>query len=112
IVSTERNPAGKAAEVRRIYQALNASAGDDIASGDVRITNEYLFTNADAFDGEWSLIADGEVVQSGALTASQLDIAPLSDKTIQVPIQRPADPAPGEEHFLRLSFKLKSATPW
>ncbi|WP_035701256.1 glycoside hydrolase family 2 TIM barrel-domain containing protein, partial [Glycomyces tenuis] len=112
IVSTEREPTGKAAEVKRIYQAINVSAGADIAGGAVRIANEHLFTNVSEFDGEWSLLADGEAVQSGTLTPEQLDVPPLSDKTIQVPFQRPADPAPGEEHFLRLSFKLTSATRW
>ncbi|GAB4000606.1 hypothetical protein GCM10029992_33050 [Glycomyces albus] len=64
------------------------------------------------FDGAWALTADGEVIQNGTLTAQQLDIPPLSDKAIQVPIQRPADPAPGTEHFLELSFTLRSPTAW
>ncbi|THV42232.1 glycoside hydrolase family 2 TIM barrel-domain containing protein [Glycomyces buryatensis] len=112
IVSAERKPTGKAAEVKRVYQAINAAAGDNVAAGDVRITNEYAFANVNEFDGAWALIADGEAIQSGGLTAQQLDIPPLSDKTIRVPIQRPAEPAPGTEHFLELSFTLKTATTW
>jgi beta-galactosidase len=112
LVSADRELGGKAAEIRRVYQAIDVSAGADIASGSIRITNEHLFTNVNEFDGGWALIADGEVVQSGTLTPQQLDIPPLSDRTVQVPIQRPADPAPGEEYFLRLSFTLRSATPW
>ncbi|MEU5155674.1 glycoside hydrolase family 2 TIM barrel-domain containing protein [Glycomyces sp. NPDC021274] len=112
IVSADRKPAGKAAEVKRVYQAINATAGTNIAAGDVRITNEYAFHNVNEFDGAWSLVADGTVVQSGRLTAAQLDIAPLTNKTIRVPIQRPAQIAPGTEHFLELSFTLKSATAW
>ncbi|MFC3491008.1 glycoside hydrolase family 2 TIM barrel-domain containing protein [Glycomyces rhizosphaerae] len=112
IVSAERKTAGKAAEVKRVYQAVNVVPGTDIATGSVRITNEYLFTNVNEFEGAWSLLADGEAVQSGTLTAQQLDIAPLTAKTIQVPIQRPSAPAPGQEHFLRLAFKHKTAAPW
>ncbi|MQM27360.1 glycoside hydrolase family 2 TIM barrel-domain containing protein [Glycomyces albidus] len=112
IVDADRNAAGKAAEVKRVYQAVNAAAGADPAAGDVRITNEYAFTNVNAFDGAWELVADGQVIQSGALTAQQLDIAPLTAKSIRVPIQRPASIAPGTEHFLQLSFTLKSATAW
>jgi beta-galactosidase len=112
IVSADRKLSGKAVEVRQVYQAINVSAGADLASGAIRITNEYLFANVNEFGGSWALLADGEVVQSGTLTSEQMDIPPLSDKTVQVPIQRPADPAPGEEHFLRLSFTLRSATPW
>lgn len=110
IVTPDRRISGKAVEVKQVYQAINvASAG---AAGSVQITNEYLFTNVNEFVGAWALVADGTVVQSGELTAAQLDIPPLSTKTVQVPVQRPADPAPGEEHFLQLSFKLRTAAPW
>jgi beta-galactosidase len=112
IVAAGRETDGKAAEVRQIYQAITVAAAGEVATGSVRIGNEYLFTNVNEFDGSWSLYADGDVVQSGALTAQQLDVPPMSSKTIQVPIQRPANPGPGQEHFLRLSFTLKSATPW
>lgn len=112
IVSADRKPAGKAAEVKQVYQAINVSAGADIANGVVQITNELLFTNVNAFDVRWSLVADGQVISSGALTAQQTDIAPLTSRTVQVPIQRPATIAPGTEHFLTLSFRLRSATVW
>jgi beta-galactosidase len=112
IVSSERKPQGKAAEVKRVYQAINTTAGTDVAAGDVRIANEYGFHNVNEFDGAWALVADGAVIQSGRLTAQQLDIPPLSNKVIRVPIQRPATIAPGTEFFLEFSFTLKSATAW
>ncbi|MFD7659432.1 glycoside hydrolase family 2 TIM barrel-domain containing protein [Actinosynnema sp. NPDC059797] len=112
IVTADRRPAGKAAEVKRVYQAINVSAGADVAGGVVRITNENLFTNVNEFTGRWALVADGAVVQSGTLTAAQLDIAPLTSKTVQLPVRRPTAPAPGEEHFLELSFVLATATAW
>ncbi|MEO3755229.1 glycoside hydrolase family 2 TIM barrel-domain containing protein [Streptomyces sp. B6B3] len=112
IVSADREAFGKAVEVRRMYQAINVAAGDDIAGGVVTITNEYLFTSVNAFEAAWALVADGVVVQSGTLTAAQTDIPPLSSATVQLPIERPADPAPGAEHFLQLSFTLTSATAW
>ncbi len=112
IVSADRTLSGKAVEVKQVYQAINVSAGADVARGVVQITNEHLFTNVNAFDGAWALLADGVVVQSGMLTAAQLDIPPLSSRTVQLPVARPSDPTPGAEHFLRLSFTLRSATPW
>ncbi|RKN05985.1 glycoside hydrolase family 2 TIM barrel-domain containing protein [Streptomyces radicis] len=114
IVDADRRPAGKAVEVKQIYQAINVSADADadITSGVVRITNEYLFANLREFAGSWALVADGVVVDHGTLTAAQLDIPPLSSRTVRLPIRRPAHPVPGEEHFLQLSFTLRSATPW
>jgi beta-galactosidase len=111
-VLADRGMTGKSVEVKRVYQAINATAGANLAAGDVRITNEYAFANVNEFDGSWSLVADGTVIQNGRLTAAQLDIAPLSNKVIQVPIQRPTGIAPGTEHFLELSFTLKAATAW
>ncbi|MBN1171620.1 MAG: RICIN domain-containing protein, partial [Micromonosporaceae bacterium] len=100
------------AEVKHVYQAITVRPGADPAGGQVTITNEYLFTNVNAFDGAWTLVADGVVVQRGTLTAAQLDIPPRSSATVRLPVVRPTDPAPGAEYFLRLSFTLRSATGW
>ncbi|WP_344867634.1 glycoside hydrolase family 2 TIM barrel-domain containing protein [Amycolatopsis ultiminotia] len=110
IVTADRRLSGKAAEVKQVYQAINVSAGDDVAAGRVTITNENLFTNVNSHDGVWELSADGEVVQRGRLTPAQLDVPPRSSRAITVPLRRPADPA--GEYFLRLSFTTKAATAW
>ncbi|MFF4250470.1 glycoside hydrolase family 2 TIM barrel-domain containing protein [Streptomyces sp. NPDC001663] len=110
IVTADRGLTGKSAEVKRIYQAVQVTSGS--APGQVTLTNEYLFTNLSAFDGRWSLVADGKTVQRGKLTRSQLDVAPLSGKDISVPLRLPAAPAPGAEYFLELAFTLKESTPW
>ncbi|MFF7135929.1 MULTISPECIES: glycoside hydrolase family 2 TIM barrel-domain containing protein [unclassified Streptomyces] len=110
IVTADRGHTGKAAEVKRIYQAVQAAW----ASGGpaVTLTNEHLFTNLREFDGSWTLSADGKVVQRGKLTRDQLNVAPLSSKDITVPYKLPSTPAPGTEYFLRLSFTTKESTPW
>ncbi|MFI7499982.1 glycoside hydrolase family 2 TIM barrel-domain containing protein [Streptomyces sp. NPDC049687] len=110
IVTADRGLTGKSAEVKRIYQAVQVAAGG--SPGRITLTNEYLFTNLSAFDGRWALVADGETVQRGKLTRAQLDVAPLSSKDVGIPLRLPADPAPGAEYFLELSFTLKESTPW
>ncbi|UPZ28115.1 DUF4981 domain-containing protein [Streptomyces sp. LRE541] len=119
IVTADRGHTGKAAEVKRIYQAVNAapaSSGKTLAVGSagaaVTLTNEYLFTNLREFEGSWTLVADGRTVQRGKLSRTQLDVPPLSGKDITVPVRPPADPAPGTEYFLRLSFTTKERTKW
>nr|WSZ13528.1 DUF4981 domain-containing protein [Streptomyces canus] len=109
IVTADRGHTGKAAEVKQIYQAVNASWAAD---GSVTLTNEYLFTNLREIDGSWTLSADGKVVQRGRLTRDQLNLAPLSSKTITVPYKLPSTPGPGTEYFLQLSFTTKESTPW
>ncbi|MDO0909978.1 glycoside hydrolase family 2 TIM barrel-domain containing protein [Streptomyces sp. DT2A-34] len=115
IVSADRGHTGKAAEVKRIYQAVNAApaSGDRLAPGAaVTLTNENLFTNLREFDGRWALVADGEVVQRGKLSRAQLDVAALAHKEITVPFKVPGEPAPGAEYFLELSFRTKETTKW
>jgi beta-galactosidase len=114
IVTADRGLTGKAAEIKQVHQEINAApvSGTRLTSGRVTLVNEYLFTNLREFDGSWSLVADGETVQRGRLTRAQLDVAPLSRKEITVPYRLPADPAPGAEYFLRLSFTTKEATAW
>ncbi|MEO3756190.1 glycoside hydrolase family 2 TIM barrel-domain containing protein [Streptomyces sp. B6B3] len=113
IVTADRGHTGKAAEIKRLYQAIHVTAGDGGAgAGRLTVTNEYLFTNLRAFDGAWSLVADGEVVAEGRLTRAQLNVAPLSSREITLPVPLPEDPAPGAEYFLRLSFTTREPTPW
>uniref|UniRef100_A0AAU3GL20 Beta-galactosidase n=1 Tax=Streptomyces sp. NBC_01401 TaxID=2903854 RepID=A0AAU3GL20_9ACTN len=113
IVTADRGHTGKATEIKQIYQAIQATAGDDdAAAGRITVTNEYLFTNLREFNGSWTLVADGKEVQRGKLTRAQLDIAPLDHKAITVPFTLPDDPAPGAEYFLELSFTTKEPTRW
>ncbi|MFJ1968550.1 glycoside hydrolase family 2 TIM barrel-domain containing protein [Streptomyces sp. NPDC087903] len=115
IVTADRGLTGKSAEVKRIYQAVNAApaSGDTLAPGaPVTLTNEYLFTNLRDFDGRWELARDGEVVRRGTLSRTQLDVAPLSSKDITVPFELPGRPAPGAEYFLQLSFTTRETTKW
>ncbi|MEU6524648.1 glycoside hydrolase family 2 TIM barrel-domain containing protein [Streptomyces sp. NPDC046924] len=114
IVTADRAHTGKAAEIKRIHQAIHATpaSGDTPTSGRVTLTNEYLFTNLREFDGHWSLVLDGEVVRRGRLTGDQLDVPPLSAKDVTLPVRLPRDPAPGSEYFLHLSFTTRERTKW
>ncbi|MFD3616372.1 glycoside hydrolase family 2 TIM barrel-domain containing protein [Streptomyces sp. NPDC058676] len=114
IVTADRAGTGKSVEVKQIYQAINAApaSGDTVTSGRVTLTNEYLFTNIREFDGRWTLMADGKAVQRGRLSRDQTDIPPLSSRDITVPVKVPANPAPGTEYFLHLSFTTKEPTKW
>ncbi|MFC8425629.1 glycoside hydrolase family 2 TIM barrel-domain containing protein [Streptomyces sp. NPDC057236] len=113
IVTADRGHTGKAAEIKRVHQAINAArTPDDGAPGAVTLTNEYLFTNVREFDGHWELVADGEVVRRGRLTRDQLDVPPGSDKDITLPVRLPKDPDPGAEYFLQLSFTTRESTKW
>ncbi|MYW69730.1 DUF4981 domain-containing protein [Streptomyces sp. SID8379] len=112
IVLPDRRHTGKAAEVKRIYQSIGVTRKDGGGPGDITLTNENLFTNLRAWQGSWELAVDGRVTGRGRLSREQLDVAPLSSKDITLPVRLPADPAPGSEYFLQLSFTTRERTPW
>ncbi|MFK0120176.1 glycoside hydrolase family 2 TIM barrel-domain containing protein [Streptomyces sp. NPDC090994] len=112
IVLADRGHTGKAAEVKRVYQAIDVRQRTGGDPGAVTLVNEYLFTDLREFDGRWELVADGQVVRRGRLTRDQLAVAPLSSKDITLPVRLPADPAPGTEFFLQVSFTTKESAPW
>ncbi|MGP2438124.1 glycoside hydrolase family 2 TIM barrel-domain containing protein [Streptomyces sp. JW3] len=111
LLIADRRHTGKAAEVKRVYQAVDVRARSG-GPGAVTLVNEYLFTDLREFDARWELAADGEVVRHGRLTRDQLAVAPLSSKDITLPVTLPDDPAPGTEYFLQLSFTTKESAPW
>ncbi|MFC8941494.1 glycoside hydrolase family 2 TIM barrel-domain containing protein [Streptomyces griseoincarnatus] len=112
IVTADRELGGKAAEIKRVHQAVGAVRTPGGGPGAVTLTNEYLFTNLRDFDGRWELVADGEVTGRGRFTRDQLDLEPLSEKRVGLPVRLPRDPAPGTEFFLQLSFTTRERTPW
>ncbi|MFJ4682369.1 glycoside hydrolase family 2 TIM barrel-domain containing protein [Streptomyces sp. NPDC088789] len=111
IVLADRGHTGKAAQVKRTYQAIRATPADGPA-GTVTLINEHLFTNLLDYEGRWALVRDGETIGGGRLTRAQLDVPPLSERRVTVPVRLPADPPPGAEYFLELSFTTKERTPW
>ncbi|WP_432081874.1 glycoside hydrolase family 2 TIM barrel-domain containing protein [Streptomyces sp. WAC 04229] len=112
IVLADRGHTGKAAEVKRVYQAIHATRRSGGDPGALTLTNEYLFTGLRDFDGRWELVADGRMVRRGTLTRDQLDVAPGAAKDITVPVRLPDDADDGTEYFLELSFTTKDSTPW
>ncbi|WP_408057163.1 glycoside hydrolase family 2 TIM barrel-domain containing protein [Streptomyces bobili] len=112
LLTADRGHTGKAAEVKRVHQAVNAAPVPGGSPGAITLTNEHLFTNLRTFNGSWSLVADGKVIRKGGLTRGQLDVPPLSAKNITLPLKLPTAPAPGTEYFLELSFTLKESTLW
>ncbi|MDN3025601.1 glycoside hydrolase family 2 TIM barrel-domain containing protein [Streptomyces sp. S.PB5] len=111
IVTADRGHTGKAAEVKRIYQTVNA-AWAPAGSPAVTLTNENLFTNLRELDGSWALLADGRAVRRGKLSRAQLDVPPLSSKDVVIPFEVPSAPAPGTEYHLELSFTTRESTKW
>ena len=109
LVNADRVPHPGLAEVKKVYQPIQLRAVD-LAAGKVELANWGDFLAAqDWLAADWRLVADGKVLQQGAL--ADLALAPRETKTVTIPFSSFA-PAPATEYFLELSFKLKAAAPW
>ncbi|MDD3323041.1 MAG: glycoside hydrolase family 2 TIM barrel-domain containing protein [Paludibacter sp.] len=97
-------------EVKKIYQELKTTPLDLLA-GSFSIKNWFLFTNANEYSGTWKLLADTTVIQSGEISASDMNINPLSTKEIIIPFTTPQLQA-GVKYWLNISFKTKKDYNW
>jgi beta-galactosidase len=77
-------------------------------TADVAVKNRSLFTNLSEYEAVWQLYADNKVLDQGILN---LDVGPLEEKIIRIPIRKP-DLVPGAEYRLLLSIRLKENTIW
>jgi len=109
LVSADRTPHPGLAEVKKVYSPVQMRAIDP-AGGEFEIQNWNDFLPLAAWlKGEWKLVAEGKVLQSGNLEA--LDIKPRESQALKVPL-KPFQAEPGVEYFLDVSLSLKSETPW
>jgi len=81
----------------------------DLLTGQVKITNRYRFSDLSGLDISWSLSADGDVLQTGALP--RLSTPAGAGETIAIPFRQP-ELRPGAEVWLALSFRLAEDTSW
>ena len=109
LVAADRTPHPSLIETKKVYQYVWPTAVD-LASGKVAIRNRYDFTNLkDIVRCRWSVKADGQIIEQGALPA--LDITPDATAEVIIPF-KPITARPGVDYWLDLSFVLASDTPW
>jgi len=79
--------------------------------GQIEIKNYFRFTNVNSYNGTWQLMQDDKLINSGILTSSDLNIPPLTSKTVTVNLGNPTLKT-GAEYWLNLSFKLAKNEFW
>lgn len=114
LVFTDRTPQDKLTEVKKQYQNLKMKNFDSTART-MEVTNYYLFTNANQFNGVWELVEDGTVIQTGTLLAEEMDFPATgklgNTKTMHIPYETP-EIKEGAEYRLNVRFELKEDTAW
>ena len=106
IIGPDRQLNPHAYELAYQYQDIWATM-KDAAKGIVEVKNEYFFRDLSKYALEWSLLADGENVQSG--TINDLNVGPQEIKNIKIPYSLQG--LDSKELMLNIDFKLKTAEP-
>ena len=104
IVTADRRITPKLLEVKKVYQYVDFKQMPD---GKLRIRNRYAFISLDGFQLSYSLLRDGQTIQSGIVTLPA--IAAGDSAFIDMPATAPE--AAGMYH-LNLSLRLRKHTTW
>jgi beta-galactosidase len=98
----------KLLEVKKCYENVRWQAVD-LLSGQIRLANQFLFTNLNEFELVWQVAKNGEVVSSGR---GAYDIAPGTAETVTLSYTLPDLCRADEEYWLTVSLVLKENTRW
>ena len=92
IVSPDRDPQPELYEVKYQYQSIWVTATEnELMNRKVNIYNENNCTNVNAYDVQWQLLQDGEVIDEGILADEEANIAPKETKSVTIPYTMPAE---------------------
>ena len=107
ILTPERKPTSKLAEVKHVYRYIQV-ASFDAETREAVIENRYAFLPLSDFAMEWELLSDGLTVQTGRI--DDLMAAPGESQTLTVPFDA-SKIGEGEEGLVVLRFIRKYEAP-
>jgi len=93
-------------EVKHIQQDIKFYA-NDLSKGKIDIKNWYFFKDLSNYIFQWELLANGNIVETGALT--DVNVAPQKTKTITIPFTKKQQS--DVEYFLNIRALLKTNEP-
>lgn len=109
LIFADRSVSPKLHEVKKCYQNVKFEAVD-AAKGQIKVTNQFLFTNLNEYDWTWTIARNG-VVESQPFTGS-FAVAPGETTTIELALDAVESHFPNDEFVLTLSLVLRDATLW
>lgn len=106
VITADRKPTGKLAEVRRIYQYVKFG-NINKTNKTIRLTNKYESINLEGMILNWELLLDGAKVEEGSTVLPS--IVPNGSKAVTVPYSTSDTEG---EYLLNISVCLPEATSW
>ena len=107
LVTAERAWSPELTNVKYVYQYVKF-VGYDAANRNLTIKNDYDFISLDKFFMEYSVLLDGEVVESGRLDIPT--VSPGAEAILNIPYK--TEPAEGKEMLLNIELCYKENQSW
>ena len=109
LIFPDRKPSPGLIEYKKVLEPVEVEPVD-LAEGKVRISSRYDFILLDHLTVSWNLMADGKILQTGAIPTPK--IAAGKSQIMTIPYTMPPALTPGAEYWLNMSFALASDTSW
>ena len=106
VITADRQPTGKLAEVKRIYQYIKFKEFDKNAKA-LTLANNYESLNIEGMTLTWKVLHEGSEVEYGTITLPT--ILSGASETLTIPYTTSID---NGEYLLNISVSLKDATVW
>ena len=81
IVNPDRTPHPGLEELKKVYQNIKFTEAN-FKTGEVKVTNEYFFTNLNNFKIDWELFQEGKKIESGSIGV--IDVEPGASKVLEL----------------------------
>lgn len=108
VFSPDRKPNPHAWECKYIFQPFNFE-NVAIESGEIRVVNNFDFTNIADYEVIWTLSEDGRELQTGTLR--ELNVAAGTSKRVKIPFQKVKFNS-NSEYWVRISVREKQNRFW
>jgi len=95
-------------EVKKVYQNIDFELLDP-SKGTIKLRNKFFFTDLNEFNGNWKILEDGKVIDSGEFKYPSVE--PQEEKAIQINYKKPTFKA-GSEYILDISAKTTKKSLW
>lgn len=109
LVFPDKSPSPGLLELKKVIAPVRVTA-KNLKKGVVTVANHYDFLTLEHLNVVWSVSENGTVIQSGSIPP--LAIPARSSADVTIPFVLPANPKPGAEYFLNISFLLGADTLW
>jgi beta-galactosidase/evolved beta-galactosidase subunit alpha len=108
LVFPDRTPSPGLLQMKYVYQPIDTSMAD-AKTPRLKLTNRLAFTSFDKYVASWSLLAGGEIVQTGSFELPH--VAPGADGYVQIPCVLPGTDEK-REIALVVTYRLAQDEKW